>query len=97
MILHVCTAEEWMNCSDSSLYQPASYVSEGFIHCCIDSQLPGVLDRYFGGKYNLYLLTIDEMKLKAEVILEGSVNNEEFPHVYGAIEKAAIVKVEKIR
>jgi uncharacterized protein (DUF952 family) len=96
MILHVCTGDEWMNCSGLPFYHPYSFQSEGFIHCCLESQLPGVLERYFIGKEDLYLLSIDERKVNAEVIFEGSANNEKFPHVYGPIERAAILKVEKL-
>jgi uncharacterized protein (DUF952 family) len=97
MILHVCTGAEWQACSGLPLYQPNSYAIEGFIHCCLPSQLAGVLKRYFVGKTDLYLLTIDENKLTPNIIFEGSADSEKFPHVYGQIEVSAIIQVQRLR
>jgi uncharacterized protein (DUF952 family) len=96
MVLHVCAAHEWQKCAGLSHYEPASYVTEKFIHCCLDYQLAGVLERYFRGQMDLYLLTIDETKLEPELLYERSIGEEKFPHVYGPINMTAIVKVEKL-
>jgi uncharacterized protein (DUF952 family) len=42
------------------------------------------------------LLQIDESQLEFEVKYEAATNHELFPHLYGAINKTAIISIEKI-
>lgn len=74
-------------------YKPQAFEQEGFIHCCTAEQLPGVLERYFAGKENLILLHIEEAKLTSPLKYEQATNSELFPHVFGPINKDAIVNV----
>jgi uncharacterized protein (DUF952 family) len=97
MIYHVTTESQWSMQMDSTSFQTESLQLEGFIHCCKLNQLNGVLQRYFNGKSNLVLLTIDERKLKAELKYESGTEDDLFPHIYGAIERAAIIKWERIK
>ena len=96
MIHHVTTFDDWQSQKDTPEFFPADYLREGFIHCCSPSQLTGVLERYFKGKTGLVLLHLDESKLKAELKYEASTNDEKFPHLYGAINREAVMKVEKL-
>ncbi len=91
MILHVATEQEWNFCLDKEDYAPASLATEGFIHACENEQLKGVVDRYFGGRKDLVLLQIDETMLTSSVIRETGTGGELFPHIYGSINKHAIV------
>jgi uncharacterized protein (DUF952 family) len=66
---------------------------EGFIHCATETQLPGVLDRYYRGlEHTLVLLEIDPARLGAEVRYEPS-GGDLFPHIYGPIPIDAVLKV----
>jgi uncharacterized protein (DUF952 family) len=96
MIYHVAREEEWNNNMGSENYAPAAYAHEGFIHACLDVQLEGVLLRYFKGEKNLLVLHIEEAKLLHLVKYEPSTGSELFPHVYGAINKNAILKIERL-
>jgi uncharacterized protein (DUF952 family) len=96
MILHVCTYEEWQMYNVKNNYMPAAYQRDGFIHCCTDSQLIGVLTRYYKEKTDLLLLHIDENLLSSPVKWEESTGGEKFPHVYGPIDKHSILKTERI-
>ncbi len=96
MIYHVTTLQDWQTQQGGSEFTPPDYFIEGFIHCCTPVQLEGVLERYFKGKTGLVLLQLDESKLKAELKYEVSTNNEKFPHLYGAINRDAIAKVEDL-
>ncbi|MBI1767347.1 MAG: DUF952 domain-containing protein [Bacteroidetes bacterium] len=96
MIYHVTTLQEWQSQGGKSEFIPADYFKEGFIHCCTSAQLSGVLERYFKGRPDLVLLYLDESKLKAELKYEVSTNDEKFPHLYGAIDREAIIKVDKL-
>lgn len=96
MIYHIATAQEWNEQSNADYFAPASFEDEGFIHCCTHAQLAGVLERYYKGKIDLLLLTIDDQALSFPVTYEKATNDELFPHIYGAIIKTSITTVEKI-
>lgn len=97
MIYHVTTGNEWQRTNESRYYSPEAFKYEGFIHACLISQVDGVLQRYFDGKSDLILLEIDESKLEAELRYEVSTGNQSFPHIYGEINKDAIISIKKIR
>ena len=92
MILHVATETEWNACANFDYYAPVAFKLEGYIHACSDEQLAGVLNRYFKGKEDLILLYIDEQLLTVPVKYESGTAGELFPHIYGRINKTAIVK-----
>lgn len=93
MIYHITTEKEWAVYDDKAEYAPAAFEKEGFIHASRLSQLEGVLQRYYSGRNDLLLLRIDERKLECDLIYEPSTNKELFPHVYGKVNKDAIVEV----
>jgi uncharacterized protein (DUF952 family) len=97
MIYHVTTKENWQNAIAAGAYEAPSLHTEGFIHNSTAEQVQGVLQRYYNGQSNLVLLHIDESKLTAELKYELAPSiNEEFPHIFGAINLDAVVKVETI-
>jgi uncharacterized protein (DUF952 family) len=94
IIYHITSAEEWKTALFEGMYEAASLKTEGFIHCSTDKQVQGVLDRYFQGKTNLLKLVIDTDKLENELKFELAPSvNQEFPHVYGAINLDAVIGV----
>lgn len=96
MIYHITTVQDWELQKDEENFLPPDFHREGFIHCCTEHQLAGVLDRYFKGKTGLVLLHLNDLKLEPELKYEASTNEEKFPHVYGAINREAVVKVTSI-
>ena len=97
IIFHVARNADWQESVGHDQYAPTAFKAEGFIHCCEPAQLPGVLQRYFNGQKDLLLLHLDKKKLMASLKYERSTGNELFPHLYGVINKAAVVKVELLR
>lgn len=94
IIYHVTTAAEWNNATANGFYEAPSLKEEGFIHCSLENQVHGVLERYFAGKTNLVKLVIDTSKLKPELVYEWSPSTQDtFPHVYGAINLDAVQEV----
>jgi uncharacterized protein (DUF952 family) len=93
MIYHITTEKEWAAYDDKAEYAPAAFEKEGFIHASRLSQLEGVLERYYSGRTDLLLLRIDERKLDCDLIYEPSTNKDLYPHVYGKVNKDAIVEV----
>ncbi|HTH56581.1 MAG TPA: DUF952 domain-containing protein [Cyclobacteriaceae bacterium] len=97
MIYHIATRQDWVEREQENDFVPSDYHREGFVHCCTASQLAGVKERYFKGKTGLVILYLEEEKLKAELKYEVSTDNEKFPHLYGAINREAIFKIEPLK
>ena len=93
MIFHFTHSSEWQDQAGNPRFEPVDYAREGFIHCCEEGQIKGVLERYFAGAKALNVLHIDESKLTASLRYEANSTQEKFPHVYGPINKGAVVKV----
>lgn len=97
IIYHVTTKKEWESALADGGYIAPSLATEGFIHCSQEQQVNGVLERYFKGQSNLVKLTIDTDKLTSRYLLERSPSiNEDFPHIYGPINIAAVIEVDNI-
>lgn len=93
-VFHIANVCDVSNPQHPEDYRCASLDNEGFIHCCEQRQLAGVVGRYYQDIDELYLLIVDVDKLDAPLILENTVGGSElFPHVYGAINAAAIIQV----
>jgi uncharacterized protein (DUF952 family) len=89
-LFHIAERAEWRAAGDG--YAPAAFAAEGFVHCSYGHQVLATAHRYYRGREDLVLLEIDESKLTAPVIVEPSpASGERFPHVYGRIERGAVV------
>lgn len=95
-IYHITTSIWWNKFSSSDVYESETLKEEGFIHCSTREQVSGVLERYYANQKGLRLLHINPTLLQAELKYEIATFGESFPHVYGGINKNAIVKVEAI-
>jgi uncharacterized protein (DUF952 family) len=96
MIYHITEATTWLAQQQSSDFVVSSLTEEGFIHCSTAAQVGGVLQRYYSDQKNLVMLHMDESKLTAELKFEASTQGEYFPHLYGPINKEAILRVEQL-
>lgn len=94
-IYHIVTPEVWEKFKDKDEYYATSLTTEGFIHCSFAEQLEGVLQRYYKDAEKVLVLTIEPEKLAAELVNEPSTNNEIYPHIYGKINKSAIVEIKE--
>ena len=93
-IYHIVLPEVWA-AFDTDLYRAPSLESEGFIHCSFAGQLDAVIERYYGGADEIVVLEIETESLMSRVLNEASTGNEIYPHIYGPINRDAIVRVEK--
>jgi uncharacterized protein (DUF952 family)/GNAT superfamily N-acetyltransferase len=93
---NIVTSAWWSKQSQSNSYESETLHQEGFIHCSTKDQVTGVLERYYANQKDLLLLHINSFLLKPALKFELATNNELFPHVFGEINKEAIIKIEKI-
>lgn len=94
IIYHIATASGWEAAKGNGFYEHPSLKEEGFIHCSLENQVEGVLERYFPGQKDLKKLVIDTDKLTSKYVFDWSKSTQDtFPHVYGPINLDAIIEV----
>ena len=94
LVYHIVLPDAWA-AFDSGLYRAASLETEGFIHCSFADQLDAVIERYYSGADRVIVLEIETDKLMSRMLKEPSTNNEIYPHIYGPINRDAIVRTEE--
>lgn len=89
-LLHVTSVEGW------AAVQRGPVEPAGFWHLCTEAQLPFVLDRHFPDRRGLVALHLDPAKLGDVRWEESEVGMEPFPHLYGPLDVAAVVRVAPV-
>jgi uncharacterized protein (DUF952 family) len=92
-IYHIVLPEKWDEAAVDEFYEAESLATEGFIHCSFAEQIEGVLERYYSGAKRVVVLEIDPEKLTSRLVKEPSTNNEIYPHIYGKINRDAVVGI----
>ena len=92
-IYHIVLPDVW-DAFDTQLYRAKSLETEGFIHCSFSDQLNGVITRYYSGEPEVVVIEIETDHLMSRVINEPSTASEVYPHIYGPINRDAIVSVK---
>ena len=96
-IYHVTTLKEWEAAKIKNEYTPVNFEQDGFIHCSIEKQIPGVLDRFYKGQTGLVKLKIEKEKVQRPVLFELAIDLDElFPHIYGVLNLDSVVEVTAI-
>ena len=98
IIHHIAKISEWEADLPDGAYRPPSLASEGFIHCSKVEQTAGTANLYYKAQTDLVILCIDESKTTGEVKYEaptdgpsGNREDQLFPHLYGALNRDAVV------
>ena len=99
LLFRICDAADW---NEGGRDVPLSGLdrSDGFLHLSTASQVAGTLRRFFAGRADLVLLTIDRATITAGALrfeLATDGGPERFPHVYAAIPRAAVVRVDQLQ
>ncbi|AUD03006.1 DUF952 domain-containing protein [Spirosoma pollinicola] len=96
LIYHIVPAADWAKQENQPIYEAPSLQTEGFIHLSQKEQVAGTLSRYYKNMPDLLLLHVDTGKLTNELKYELATNNESFPHLYGFLNKDAVVHIETL-
>jgi len=100
-IFHVATLADWEAARASGSYTTSTYgvslAEEGFLHASREDQWEGVLERYYAEVTEpLVLLVVETDLLGVPVVEEEVPGGETFPHVYGALDPAAVVEARPL-
>ncbi|PRZ42750.1 uncharacterized protein (DUF952 family) [Antricoccus suffuscus] len=101
-IFHLAHRSEWEAGHYETSTRGVTLQEEGFTHCAFVDQLAGVAERFYADDpEELVVLEIDLDKLaaaQAELRIEEAPGTaERFPHIYGPIPPAAVVRVRPAR
>ena len=92
-IYHIVIKSEWEQQITLPEYTAASLNTEGFIHASRLEQIAATLGRFFASTMeNVVILKIDTTLLLPKLVYEPA-GDELFPHIFGGINKNAIVEI----
>jgi uncharacterized protein (DUF952 family) len=101
LIYHLAPAERWRAWPADRPYLPAEYAADGFVHCTAgDALMLKVANRFYHDTAgDFVLLVLDPARLRSELRWEPSGDDLAtlFPHIYGPIDRAAVVEVRAVR
>ena len=94
VILHITTMTDWEQAVRVGEFCPDSLAADGFIHCSTAEQMAATANRHYPGRTDMVLLVVDEGLVESEIVWEDtSGKGEDYPHIYGALNPAAVVAV----
>ncbi|MEU3662138.1 DUF952 domain-containing protein [Streptomyces sp. NPDC032940] len=106
MIYHVVPFADWEAEPDRP-YAPASLAEDGFVHCSPDEGTTlAVADAFYRtAPRPLLALVVDEKRLTAPCVWEaadpvpppGVAEGTLFPHVFGPVDRDAVVRILEVR
>lgn len=101
LLVHLCGETDWNRASAIGELRPESLRANGFVHLSTLQQVHLPANRIFAGRTDLVLLFIERDRLEAPLRWEPGVADDppamRFPHLYGVVPVAAVVRVEPYR
>lgn len=95
---HLSTKASWEAQELSIWYTHPSLKNEGFIHASFPSEIRTTYEQYFQSTDELVLIGINLSLVEAEVKMENVTSRQAiFPHIYGKLNKSAIVFLQTIQ
>jgi len=94
-IYHLVSRATWEQ-AGAGPYQADSLASEGFIHCSNEDQVAWAANRFYAAQSDLLVLVLDAGRLTSLLRDEDAGTGEKFPHVYGPIEREAVLEARPL-
>jgi uncharacterized protein (DUF952 family) len=95
-IYHLVLPEIWARVGDAP-YQAESLASEGFIHCSFRHQVAWAANRFYAAAAALVAVEVDAARLTSPVRSEEADTGDFFPHIYGPLDRSAVVAVHPLQ
>ncbi|WP_026995255.1 DUF952 domain-containing protein [Flectobacillus major] len=97
LVHHLVLPDWWATFDSKDYYESETLSVEQFIHFSMPEQVEGTLNRYFVGTPSILLLHIDADLLTAPLVFESAGNHGVFPHLYGRLNKSAIIGIDELK
>ncbi len=89
----ILTAEQWEQFQVDGVFHGAPVdLADGYIHLSAADQVQATLDKHFAGQMGLVIAQIDLEALGDTVKWEISRGDALFPHIYGPLPLASVIK-----
>lgn len=95
LIYKILPFTDWRECGDHVPWSDDDR-RDGFMHLSTAAQVLETADRHFSGREGLVALEIDEASLARDLRYEKSRGGALFPHLYGDLPKAAVLRVRAL-
>jgi uncharacterized protein (DUF952 family) len=97
-IYHLTPLDYYNSIPAQESYLPEAYPTDGFIHCTRSADLLAIVaNRFYKAiSGDVVMLVIDAASLKSPLKYEISDGPVPFPHIYGPLNREAIVEVVKM-
>jgi uncharacterized protein (DUF952 family) len=96
-VYKICSASQWIACEKSGALPPSPVdVRDGYIHMSTAAQVRDTARLHFARQDDLWLLAIDTAVLGDALRWEPSRGGDLFPHLYGVLERSAIVHADPL-
>lgn len=97
LIYKICTAAEWREAEQASAYRGSAVDrNDGFIHFSTAEQAAETAAKWFAGQRDLVLVAVDADALADKLKWEPSRGGALFPHLYGELPPAAVLRVDAL-
>ena len=91
LIFKILTQEQWRQAEAEGVFRGAPIdIKDGFIHFSTAEQVKGTADKHFAGMNDLVLAAVDTGMLGGKLVYEVSRGDALFPHLYDALNLAAV-------
>jgi uncharacterized protein (DUF952 family) len=93
IIIHLLPVMDWEKIQGEIMLFSESIIEYGFVHCCLPEQVQGVLRQWFPNQKDVMAVEIDTNLLVSPFVVENLEGGSElFPHIYGLVNKDAVVR-----
>ena len=97
LVVKIVSKAEWDVAKTKGVYEGSSDDNrDGFIHLSAPNQVKGTAAKYFAGRDDLLLVSIDSRKLGPALRWEKSRGGEDFPHLYAPLDLKSVAQVEPL-
>jgi uncharacterized protein (DUF952 family) len=96
-IYKILPAALWHEAERSGVFRGSPVdMKDGFIHFSNAEQAPETAAKHFAGQSDLVLLRVDAVRLGERLKWEPSRGGALFPHFYGELEIAVVIRVDPL-
>lgn len=93
----ICGAAEWDRALEVGFYDGSSDdLRDGFIHFSFAHQLELTARKFFAGREDLVLVSVDPSLVIGDLRYEPARSGDLFPHLHGPLDPGAAVRVEPL-
>ncbi|MGA2567467.1 MAG: DUF952 domain-containing protein [Pseudolabrys sp.] len=97
IVYKICPAALWREAEREGVFRGSPVdLKDGFIHFSSAEQAAETAAKHFAGARDLVLLRVDAARLGDRLKWEPSRGGALFPHLYGELELAAVIRVDPL-